>query len=117
MILIKTNALPTATLTPIFAYPFAILTVAVFHLRYVRTQREFIIRPHPWADFVFISAAEWATCAMVSLWITSRVARLWPLELFVISFGLATVVRYVLRKELLHDIRGLRREFRRDELT
>jgi dolichol-phosphate mannosyltransferase len=115
VVLIRTSALPTATLAPIFAYPFAIVTVAAFHLRYVRTQREFIIRPHPWADFLFISAAEWATCAIVSLWITSRAPRLWPLELFVITFGAATVMRYVLRKELLHDIRGLRRELRRDE--
>ena len=115
VVLLKTNALPTATLAPIFAYPFAILTVAIFHLRYVRTQREFIVRPHPWADFFFISAAEWATCAVVSLWITSRVAKLWPLELFVITFAAATVMRYVLRKELLHDIRGLRRAFRHDE--
>lgn len=117
VVLLKSDVLPTATLAPIFAYPFAILTVAVFHLRYVRTQREFIVRPHPWVDFWIISLAEWATCALVSLWVTRRVERLWPVELFAIAFGCATVVRYVLRKELLHDIRGLRRDFRYDEWT
>ena len=37
------------------------------------------------------------------------------IELFVISFGMATLTRYVLRKELMQDIRGLRRELRREE--
>ena len=115
IVLLKSNVLPTATLAPIFAYPFAILTVAAFHLRYVRTQGEFIIRPHPWVDFWIISLAEWATCAVISLWVTLRVRALWPVELFAITFGCATVIRYILRKELLHDIRGLRREFRYDE--
>jgi hypothetical protein len=32
------------------------------------------------------------------------------LEVFLLSFLAATVARYMLRKELLHDIRGLRRE-------
>ena len=33
------------------------------------------------------------------------------------TFLLATVVRYVLRKELLQDVRGLRKELRKEELT
>jgi len=117
VVLLKTRALPARSLAIICAYPFSILTVAVFHLRYVRTQREFIVRPHPWLDFWMISAAEWATCAIAALWVTRRVSELYPLELLAICFGLATVTRYVLRKELLHDIRGLRREPRRDEWT
>ena len=116
VVILRNDLAPTATLAPIFAYPFAILTVAVFHLRYVRTQREFIVRPHPWVGFWIISAAEWATCAIASLWLTSR-AQVSALELFVITFGLATVTRYVLRKEFLHDIRGLRRDVRHDEWT
>ncbi len=115
--LLKSRSLPTATLEPIFAYPFTVLTIAAFHLRYVRTQREFIVRPHPWRDFWMIAVMEWATCAVIALWVTARVTRLTPVELFVISFGAATVMRYILRKEFLHDIRGLRREFRHDEWT
>jgi dolichol-phosphate mannosyltransferase len=115
VVLLNSNVLPTATLAPIFAYPFAILTVAAFHLRYVRTQREFIVRPHPWVDFWIISFAEWATCAIVSLWVTRRVEALRPVELFAITFGCATITRYILRKEFLHDIRGLRREIRPEE--
>jgi dolichol-phosphate mannosyltransferase len=116
-ILSKSHILPTATLEPIFAYPFTMLTIAAFHLRYVRTQREFIVRPHPWRDFWLISLMEWATCAVVALWVTSRVNHVTFMELFVLCFGAATVMRYILRKEFLHDIRGLRREFRYDEWT
>jgi dolichol-phosphate mannosyltransferase len=113
----KSHALPTATLEPIFAYPFTILTIAAFHVRYVRTQREFIVRPHPWRDFWMIAVMEWATCAVIALWATARIHHVTFTELFVISFGAATVMRYILRKEFLHDIRGLRREFRHDEWT
>jgi hypothetical protein len=116
-IYLVTNALPTATLAPIFAYPFTILAIAVFHLRYVRTQREFIIRPHPWRDFWMISLMEWASCAVTALWTTTRVYHATAIELFIITFGCAAIVRYILRKEFLHDIRGLRRDFRYDEWT
>jgi hypothetical protein len=34
-----------------------------------------------------------------------------------IPFACATVLRYVLRKELLQDVRGLRKELRADEWT
>jgi len=99
------------------AYGVAIAVTAVFHLRYVRTQREFIIRPRPWLDFALISAAELIACVAAAQWVASRVAGPTKLDLFVIPFLLATAVRYVLRKELLQDVRGLRKELRKEELT
>jgi dolichol-phosphate mannosyltransferase len=94
---------------PVLAYPFSILVTAVFHLRYVRTQREFLPRPRPWIDFAVISLAEWFTAGLTAWWIAGRVREPGPLETFVLCFGLATLVRYILRKEFLQDIRGLRR--------
>ena len=44
------------------AYPAAILVTAIFHLRYVRTQREFLFRPQAVARFRVHSLAEWAAC-------------------------------------------------------
>ncbi len=102
---------------PIFAYPFAILVTAIFHRRYIRTQREFIIEHHPWADFAMVSLAEWVTFVLTSFWIIKRVHFANALELFVIPFGLATVVKYILRKEMMQDVRGLRRELRADDLV
>jgi dolichol-phosphate mannosyltransferase len=96
------------------AYPFSLLVTAVFHLRYVRTQREFLQRPRPWFDFAMIALAEWACAALAAWWITSRVRDPGELETFVLCFGLATLVRYVLRKEFLQDIRGLRRTLPRE---
>ena len=95
----------------------AVAVTAVFHLRYVRTQREFIVRPRPWVDFAIISTCEWLVCAATATWLTRRVVGLSLGELFVISFASATVTRYVLRKEFLQDVRGLRKELRREELT
>jgi dolichol-phosphate mannosyltransferase len=100
----------------VVAYPAAIGITAVFHARYVRTQREFLVSPRPWLSFWLISAAEWAACAAAAAWVAWRVHNDSVLEAFVMTFGFATLVRYILRKELLLDIRGLRRDPRRDEV-
>ena len=102
---------------PPLAYLAALIVTAIFHTRYVRTQREFIVRKAPWLDFVLISIAEWLACCFTALWVATRVARPTLSDVFLIPFGCATVVRYILRKELLQDVRGLRKEIRTDELT
>jgi len=83
-------------------------------MRYVRTQREFLPRQTPWFDFAVISVAEWITAILAAAWTTHRVIQPGILEIFTIAFGCATVMRYILRKELLLDIRGLRRELPRE---
>ena len=98
------------------AYLAAVATTALFHLRYVRTQREFLVTRHPWADFVVVALGELAAATVAGRWMTLRIGRVGALELFVFSFGAATITRYILRKELMQDIRGLRREIRREEL-
>jgi len=103
-------------LAPIFAYPAAILVTAVFHRRYIRTQREFIVETRPWVDFLFVALAEWATCILTSYWLARHAHGASALEIYVICFGLATFTRYALRKELMQDVRGLRREIRREEI-
>ncbi|HXJ80039.1 MAG TPA: polyprenol monophosphomannose synthase [Candidatus Methylomirabilis sp.] len=97
------------------AYPSALAVVALFHARHVSTQREFIVTARPWRDFGLIALAEWVTCAGAVVWTAWRLDHAGPVESFLLAFGSATVVRYVLRKELFQDIRGLRRELRREE--
>ena len=92
------------------AYAAALAATATFHLRYIRTQREFLVRPRPWADFACIALPEFVACTLVALWLGWRAPQTRPLEAFVVCFGCAAVARYVLRNELLHDIRGLRRK-------
>jgi dolichol-phosphate mannosyltransferase len=99
---------------PTIAYLAAILVTAVFHARYVRTQREFLLRPKPWRDFVVISLAEWITCALAAWWVSRRVMDPSLIEKFILPFGFATIVRYILRKEFLQDIRGLRKNLPRE---
>jgi dolichol-phosphate mannosyltransferase len=104
-------------LSPILSYPATILVTAVFHRRYIRTQREFIVEQRPWLDFVFVALAEQAACTLSALWLVTHAHLASALEVFVICFGCATVMRYVLRKELMQDVRGLRKELRKEELT
>jgi dolichol-phosphate mannosyltransferase len=98
----------------VLAYSPAVLVTAIFHVRYVRTQREFMPRQTPWLDFAVISAAEWIAAGLAAWWISRRVLEPGIFETFVICFGLATLTRYILRKELLLDIRGLRRGLPRE---
>jgi dolichol-phosphate mannosyltransferase len=100
-----------------WGYFASILMTAVFHLRYVRTQAEFLITRHPWGDFLIISVAELAMSVLAATWLAHRAPGALILEAFSISFGCGTVVRYALRKEFLQDVRGLRREIRREELS
>ena len=101
----------------VFAYPGAIAVTALFHLRYVRAQREFLLTRTPWRDFVLISLGEWAGCALAAWWLARRAPGVHAGEVFALAFGAATFVRYALRKELMHDIRGLRKAPRAEELA
>ena len=98
------------------AYFAAIVATAIFHARYVRTQREFLVRRHPWIDFLITSLAEWITCTGVAIYLDLRVQHPSWTELFFLPFLAALFVRYVLRKEFLLDIRGLRRDLRKEEI-
>jgi dolichol-phosphate mannosyltransferase len=100
----------------IWGYFFSILVTAVFHVRYVRTQREFLLTQHPWIHFTVISGAEWLAAILSVWWLARRATAASGVEVFLISFGCATVVRYALRKEFLEDVRGLRKEIRPEEL-
>ncbi len=92
----------------VIAYACGSLVVGVFHARYVRTQREFLARPTPWRDFVLSAALELLVVTVVGMYLVARVGTLRDWELLAVPFACATVARYVLRKEFLLDIRGLR---------
>jgi dolichol-phosphate mannosyltransferase len=103
--------------TTSIAYLFAVAVTALFHGRYVRTQREFLVRKRPWIDFLFSSLAEWAACSLTAVYLTVRLENPHDLELFFFPFGVALFVRYVLRKEFMLDVRGLRRMPRDEEIV
>lgn len=97
------------------AYGCALVVTGIFHIRYVRTQREFLPRESPWVDFAVISTAEWIAAILAAWWVGERVISPGIGETFFLSFAFATIARYVLRKEFLQDIRGLRRELPREQ--
>ena len=96
------------------AYLPALMMTAAFHLRYVRTQREFLPRQTPWLDFAVISTAEWIVAILSAWWVSRRLIEPGTCETFIICFACGTLARYVLRKEFLQDIRGLRRGLPRE---
>jgi len=102
--------------SPIVAYVGFIVVTAIFHRRYIKAQREFLLTKSPWGEFALLCLAEWLACAAAGIWMAERVPGHSPTEMFVVPFAVGTVVRYVLRKELMHDIRGLRREMRAEEV-
>jgi dolichol-phosphate mannosyltransferase len=101
----RTSPQPVAAIA---GYGVTIFVTALFHARYVATQRHWLIRPHAWRDFCISAAIEWAVYIAVAFYLWKRLSSPMPLELFALPFAAATVVRYVLRKELLLDVRGLR---------
>jgi dolichol-phosphate mannosyltransferase len=98
------------------SYVWVIAVTAVFHARYVRTQREFLVRPRPWIDFFLAAAGEWVVCGVTAAYLLHRAGVEREFEVLMLSFAAAMMTRYVLRKELLLDVRGLRHELRKDEM-
>ena len=98
-------------------YLASVVVTAVFHARYVRTQRAFLVTPRPWLDFVVIAVVEVLAAVTAVAWLARHAdAGVGPVERFMIGFAVGLAVRYVLRKELLQDVRGLRRDPRTADL-
>lgn len=98
------------------SYAANLMITAAFHLRYVRVQRQFLVVDRPWGAFWATSLAEWAGCAAVAMWLWRNLKDPTLPVAFLLAYATAVVIRYILRKELGQDLRGLRRELRRDEL-
>ncbi len=91
------------------SYAATIILTAAFHWRYVRTQRRFLVRPTPWRDFLLSAGWELAAFVAVAWYLEQLEGSPRPMiEEFTVPFLVAILIRYVLRKELLLDVRGLR---------
>jgi dolichol-phosphate mannosyltransferase len=74
-----------------------------FFVRYVRTQRDFLLMKRPYTEFAMISVGEfiagWAFAVSTQASIAVQT---------VVGLGALLLVRYTLRKVFLHDLRGIR---------
>lgn len=74
-----------------------------FFVRYVRTQRDFLLMKRPYTEFAMISVGEfiagWAFAVSTQANIAVQA---------VVGLGALLLVRYTLRKVFLHDLRGIR---------
>jgi dolichol-phosphate mannosyltransferase len=94
--------------TAAMAYAAHLAVTALFHLRYIRTQREFLLTKRPWADFTLIALTEMLCVLVAATWLLWRVPDPGRIELLLLTLLAGTLARYAMRKELLQDIRGLR---------
>ncbi len=101
----------------IAGYAAGIAVTVIFHVRYVRTQRPFLLTRHPWRDFLLVALVECIAVTMIATWLTAHTTGVAIMQLFTIGFACGILTRYVLRKELMQDIRGLRKELRKEELS
>jgi dolichol-phosphate mannosyltransferase len=94
-------------MAPFFSLAAAMLAMIavtlVFFIRYVRTQHGFIVMKHPYAEFMYISMAEfvcgWAFAISTHAPVYTQLA---------VGLVILLLVRYTLRKVFLHDLRGIR---------
>ena len=100
--------LSVAGIAPFFSLAAATLAMIavtlVFFIRYVRTQRNFLVMRHPYWEFLHISMAEFA-CGWA--FAVSTQTRSLYLQM-AIGLMIVLLVRYTLRKVFLHDLRGIR---------
>lgn len=92
----------------VLSYAVALAVTAMFHARYVRTQGYWLVRPHPWLDFFASALVELGMCGAIAWFLDHRLRSPTAWELYLLPFAGAIVARYIMRKELLLDVRGLR---------
>jgi dolichol-phosphate mannosyltransferase len=79
------------------------LVTLAFFIRYVRTQRDFLVMKQPYTEFLCISLAEFLAGWIAATTIHARLQTRIALALLIVL-----AVRYTLRKLFLHDLRGIR---------
>lgn len=85
---------------------------ASLHWRYLSAEAGRIQIRHPWMGFLAMVLIELGLCAAVATWLMSELKRPAPLKIFFLSIFATAVSRYILRKELRHDIRALKQSTR-----
>jgi dolichol-phosphate mannosyltransferase len=92
---------------PTLAFVAAAGATAAFHLRSLRS-RSRGMSARDWFDLMLVLLGEWSICVLVARWAAYHLRHATALDVFILAFGAATVVRYVLRKKLFHNLRGIR---------
>ncbi|NNM84443.1 MAG: glycosyltransferase [Phycisphaerales bacterium] len=86
-----------------------VIVTLAFFVRYVRTQRAFIIMRRPYLEFALISTTEVVGGILAGIFAN----RIWgPLPATLVSLLAVILARYLLRKVFLHDVRGLHKTAR-----
>ena len=82
-----------------------IAVTLLFFIRYVRTQKSDIAMPHPYLEFAFISTVELVAGLLCGQFAVAHTGRFTSV---LCALGALLITRYLMRKVLRHDLRGLR---------
>ncbi len=80
-----------------------ILVTLAFFIRYVRTQRDFILMARPYTEFAYISLTEFVVALSFAVATHAGIYMQMGVGLVILM-----LIRYTLRKIFLHDLRGIR---------
>lgn len=97
-------------LAPTLAFAAAVLTTAAFHLRALRLHGRPLNSRRDWLDFALVIVGEWSICTLAARWVGTHIEHLTVVQFFVVTFGAVALARYLLRRRLLHNLRGIREE-------
>ena len=100
---------------PTLAFAGAILPAGLFQVRSLRSHPRKRSNLRAWTDFAILALGEWAVCMLTARWVAYHVLRASVLEVFFMAFGAAAVARYVLRRRITGNLRGVRAELGRPD--
>ncbi len=81
---------------------------ASLHWRYLSAEADRVAPPHPWLGFLAMVMVELGLCAAVAAALVHELKQPTPLKVFFLAILTTAVSRYILRKELRHDVRALK---------
>ncbi|RBP45325.1 glycosyltransferase involved in cell wall biosynthesis [Roseimicrobium gellanilyticum] len=81
---------------------------ALLHWRYLNTEGVPETVTHPWVGFIGMIFAELLVGNLTLWWLLAELRAPTPIKIFTIATIVTAVCRYMLRKELRHDLRSLK---------
>lgn len=81
---------------------------ALLHWRYLNTEGMPAVVSHPWLGFLGMIVSELLAGNLVLVWLLYELRSPTPVKIFTIATIVTAICRYMLRKELRHDLRSLK---------
>jgi dolichol-phosphate mannosyltransferase len=88
-----------AVMAPAISFLAVLATSAVFQMRSIRLSGN-PARSRVWFDFGLVALGQWSVCALAARWVAEHVLEASAVEIFVLTFGTASIAGAMLRRQL-----------------